>query len=152
MNAASRSSAGTAKVPPGTASVTTPEAIIGPISDAAGTRRRPPSSAPSGASASVISQPFGVPSSGSGAGVRRATAVAGERDGHQQRREQHDDEHAQVLHERDEPVVGAELARHAHDPRRAAGHEPEGGGRRVDLGHPREQRRPRRGSWRGWRR
>ena len=53
--------------------------------------------------------------------------------------EQDHDEHADVLHERDEPVVGAEVAGHAHDPRRAAGDHPERRRRPVELGEAGEQ-------------
>ena len=67
------------------------------------------------ASAAVISQPA-RPISGVAGPAARPRAVARERDRDEQRREQHDDEHAQVLHERDEPVVAAEVARHATMP------------------------------------
>jgi hypothetical protein len=60
--------------------------------------------------------------------------VAGEGHGDEQRGGAHDDEHAQVLHERHEAVVAAELARHRDDPRRAARDHAQRGGRPVQFG------------------
>ena len=55
----------------------------------------------------------------------RADPLAAAEDRHQQRRREDDDQHAQVLHEGDEPIVAAEVFGHADDPGRAAGDHPE---------------------------
>jgi hypothetical protein len=83
---------------------------VGPRKAAAGTRSRAPRNAP-----------------------------AAERDPHDHRREQDDDRQPQVLHERDEAIIGAEVVRHRHDPGRAPGDHAERGGRPVHRRDPREQ-------------
>ena len=70
--------------------------------------------------------------------VRRPGVVPREHDRHEHRRRHDDDEHPQVLHERDEPVVRLQLARHADDARRPAGDHAERRGRAVEARPPRE--------------
>jgi hypothetical protein len=62
-----------------------------------------------------------------------------ERDGEEQRREQHHHEHAQVLHERHEAGVGPEVVRHRHDPGCAARHRTELGRGAIERREAREQ-------------
>ncbi len=54
------------------------------------------------------------------------------------RRDQQDHHHAQVLHHRDHPVVGAEITCDRHDSGGPAGDHPEHGGRLHQARQPRQ--------------
>ena len=135
-NATSRSTGGTTK-PSGSRRPTTPARSIGPSSEPGGQPGQPRDEDARRREDRRQDPALDV-AERADALVRRPGVVAGEHDRHEHRRRHDDDEHPQVLHERDEPVVRPELARHADDARRPAGDHAERRGRAVEARPPRE--------------
>ena len=129
-NATSRASSGHLRVADRAGAATSTEVrSSGPSSVGAGIRNGRATMLPISEAPMVNAHPEAVPSSGAGV-LFQALRVEAEHDRHEQRREQRDDQHAQVLHERHEAVVGPEVAGHRDDPGGAAGDHAQRRGRR----------------------
>ena len=112
----------------------------GPSRDAVGNRTTAASQQPATSETATKTR------SGASAGVRRGqrpAPVRGVEDdrGDQRHRQQHH-QHAQVLHHRHHPVVGAEVVSHGHDAGRAAGDQRERPGHRGHVRRSAASSRP----------